>query len=88
MYSGYSDIGAPQGAVFQLQPTLLESDAAPLLQLADIAAYMCSHSVDISSKGNFFRAQLSRVKAVVTASFAQANPQAQPEITCSYKRSC
>jgi hypothetical protein len=69
LYSGYSDIGAPEGVVFQLQPTLLKPGAVPLLQLADIAAYMCSHSADTSLQGRFFLEQLSRVRYWVRAEF-------------------
>jgi hypothetical protein len=62
MYVGYSDIGAPSGGVFQLQPTIIQADVAPMLQLADVAAYMCSHAFEVSSDKNFFRDQLRRVE--------------------------
>lgn len=61
-YSGFSDIGATDGNVFQLQPTILKAHEAPMLQLADIAAYMCSHMSDTSEKGRFLQEQLARVR--------------------------
>lgn len=61
-YSGFSDIGAPDGHVFQLQPTILKAHEAPMLQLADITAYMCSHIFDTSEKGRFLQEQLARVR--------------------------
>ncbi len=76
LYSGFSDIGAPEGAVFQLEPTLVKPQAVPLLQLADIAAYLCSHSTDASLERRFFREQLSRVRHWVGGRFA-ANPALQ-----------
>jgi hypothetical protein len=62
MYNGFSDIGAPEGGVFQLNPTVLKAEGAPLLQLADIAAYICSHAADAAAPRNFFREQLSLVR--------------------------
>lgn len=77
MYSGFSDIGAPSGQVFQLQPTIVSAASQPLLQLADIAAYVCSHSVDDSPENAFFREQRDRFRYWSRAVFA-ANPALQP----------
>lgn len=63
MYSGFSDIGAPEGHVFQLQTTVQKADEHALLQLADIVAYVCSHSRDKSEENRFFREQRSRFKS-------------------------
>lgn len=60
MYSGYSAIGAPPGEVFQLDPELADVRTQPMLQLADVAAYVCSHSYDGQSKNAFFRVQQRR----------------------------
>jgi hypothetical protein len=60
MYSGFNDIGAPAGNVFQLIPTVVGPASEPLLQLADIAAYICSHSTDESDENSFFREQRTR----------------------------
>lgn len=60
MYSGFNDIGAPTGNVFQLMPTTVDPASEQLLQLADIAAYICSHSTDESDANSFFREQRGR----------------------------
>jgi hypothetical protein len=62
LYAGFSDLDAPPDTVFQLQPNLLKTGNAPLLQLVDIAAYICSHAADLSEECTFFRKQLSRVE--------------------------
>lgn len=62
MYSGFLDIGAPDGYVFQLQPTILNADNEPMLQLADIVAYVCSHAADKSTENTFFREQRDRFR--------------------------
>ena len=59
MYAGFSDIGAPSGGVFKLEPTMLQSRYTPMLQLADVAAYMCGHA---GSSDGFFREQLNNVR--------------------------
>ena len=53
----FSDIHAPESSVFQFAPNVLKDH--PLLQVADICAYMCSHaSVDMSGN-DFFTKELS-----------------------------
>lgn len=61
-YSGFSDIGSPDGQIFQMQPTIATVDTQPMLQLADVAAYVCSHAQDDSANRSFFREQLARIK--------------------------
>lgn len=73
MYSGFSDIGAPVGQVFQLQPEIVSAASQPLLQLADITAYICSHSTDDSPENTFFREQRDRFRYWSGGTFA-ANP--------------
>ncbi|SRR5581483_6298943 len=77
MYSGFSDIGAPDGRVFQLQPSIVPAAGQPLLQLADIAAYICSHSMDDSPENAFFREQRDRFR-YWSRSMLAANPALQP----------
>ena len=77
MYSGFSDIGAPNGTVLQLQPSIMPAAGQPLLQLADIAAYICSHSMDDSPENAFFREQRERFRYWSPGVFA-ANPALQP----------
>jgi hypothetical protein len=62
LYSGFSDIGAPAGNVFQLQPTVVKTGSEAILQLADVAAYVCSHAFNNSAEGHFFRDQRERFR--------------------------
>ena len=62
LYGGFSEIGAAEGEVFQFQPSLSTEALAPLLQLADVAAYTCSHAQTPGSNTAFFRDLLSRIK--------------------------
>lgn len=73
MYSGFSDIGAQEGYVFQMQLTVVNANIEPMLQLADIAAYVCSHASDESAENSFFREQRGRFRYWSQAVFA-ANP--------------
>jgi len=77
MYSGFSDIGAPDNHVFQLQPAIVKASSPPVLQLADIAAYICSNSADYTDENAFFREQRSRLSYWSRAVFA-ADPPLQP----------
>lgn len=40
---GYSDVNAPPGMVWYLNPHVVKSNGMPLLQVADICAYAASH---------------------------------------------
>jgi hypothetical protein len=62
-YSGFSDIGAPSGQVFRLEPKIIKAIDSPILQLADIAAYICSHAASDDPKDHVsFREMLGRVR--------------------------
>lgn len=65
-YEFFSAIGAPPGMVYQHKPNLSTILKEPLLQLADIAAYICSHAHRNSLKDTFFKEQLARVKKYVS----------------------
>lgn len=58
----FSDVGAPAGTVFRIEPTIASSDFSPIFELADIAAYMCSHAIHGNGMQPFFYDALSRVK--------------------------
>jgi hypothetical protein len=62
MYSGFSEIGTPDESVHQLQPHVLRAADHPMLQLADIAAYVCCHAKNDDELNQFHRDQLSRVR--------------------------
>ncbi|MCT7313812.1 hypothetical protein N5J06_22810 [Ralstonia sp. CHL-2022] len=58
LYAGFLDTGS---ALMQLNAHVVAADADPLLQLADIAAYVCSHAAVLGSEDGFWREQLARV---------------------------
>lgn len=60
LYSGFLD-GGSDDALFQLNAHLVAADADPLLQLADIAAYVCSHAASSAEDDRFWREQCARV---------------------------
>jgi hypothetical protein len=57
-YSGYLETGE---GLQKYKPKVVASNADPLLQLADIFAYLCSHAASQEKNGNFWQQQLSRV---------------------------
>ena len=62
LITGFSAIGAQEDTIFQIKPTIASSDFSSIFELADIAAYMCSHAIHGSGKQPFFHDALSRVK--------------------------
>lgn len=60
LYSGFLDTGDVT-ALMRLNAHLVAADADPLLQLADIAAYMCSHAASSDEEDLFWREQRARV---------------------------
>ncbi|MGX2030917.1 MULTISPECIES: hypothetical protein [Methylocaldum] len=58
----YLDFGTANAMPFKFQPLLRKVQEAPMLQLADIAAYMCSHMTGESDTGKFLQSQLARVR--------------------------
>lgn len=58
LYAGFLDTGT---ALMQLNAHVVAADADPLLQLADIVAYVCSHAATLDSENGFWREQLARV---------------------------
>jgi len=61
-YRGISDIGAPPGCVFRLNPVILKSDDATLLQVADILSYICPHAISKKCRNYFFKYALNLVR--------------------------
>ncbi|MCE3238617.1 MAG: hypothetical protein K0R24_1598 [Gammaproteobacteria bacterium] len=60
--SGFSDIGVPLNSVFQLHPIIKKSHESIMLQLADMAAYMCCQALSEGSNSLFFREKLKEIK--------------------------
>ena len=61
-YSGYSDIGAPERSVFQLNPIRATVQNNPMLQIADVFSYVITHALSKYCKDEFFKVQLGRVR--------------------------
>jgi hypothetical protein len=56
-YSGFSDIGSPDGRVFRVEPRIVPGDQwqkHPLLQVADVFGYICSHADPPMERNDFF----------------------------------
>ncbi len=61
-FKGSSDIGAPPGYVFKLNPVILKSSSAILFQVADIFSYICSHALSKKCSDDFFNYALSQIR--------------------------
>lgn len=66
MLSHYSEIGTPEGVLHQLTPNIAEADEHPLLELADIVAYVCTQAHDSDLKFPYFPQQLARMRHRMT----------------------
>lgn len=56
-YRGFSDIGAPTGEIFGIQPRVIPNDRwmeHPLLQVGDVFAYICSHIDQTMVRDDFY----------------------------------
>lgn len=61
-FKGFSDIGAPLGYAFKLNPVILKSGGAILFQVADIFSYICSHALSKKCKDSFFKDALNQIR--------------------------
>lgn len=66
MLSYYSEIGTSKGILHQVIPNIAEADGHPLLELADIVAYVCAQAEDPERRFSFFPEQLSRMQHRMT----------------------
>ena len=63
-YRGFSDIGAPAGMVFEIEPHIVSSSGwkdEPLVQLADVFCYICSHADGSLVKNDMFTQLLKQM---------------------------
>lgn len=74
MYSGFSDVGASEGKIFQNQPTIIKSTDAPLLQLADVSAYLCAHALSDKNKDILFRNCMKRIQLRTSGEWCLTKP--------------
>lgn len=58
LVNGHSEIGAPAGQIFQFQQRVCSDSEAPLLQLADVAAYALAHAQEQDPKDRFWQRDL------------------------------
>ena len=61
-FRGYSDIGAPKGYVYHLNPIIKKSNEIDLLQIADIFSYICSHAKSTKCADSYYSHILNKVK--------------------------
>lgn len=59
--SGWSDIGAMPGQLHRIEPRVSTAVQEPLLEIADVLAYMCSHAFRAGPSRDFYSEQLSRL---------------------------
>lgn len=79
-YRGFSDVDSPVGHVFDVTPHVVPADRwaeQPLLQLADVFAYICSHA-DPSLNGDDFFTRLLKGMRWSRATLVLKD-QAEPE---------
>jgi hypothetical protein len=67
LLSHFSEIGTPRGTLHQLTPNIAAANAHPLLEVADVAAYLCAHAHDPEIKFDFFPNQLHRMRHQMTS---------------------
>lgn len=65
---GFSDINAPNNKVFQIDPIIKKSNDSAMLQIADVAAYMCGQVINKSDRYNFTN-QLKQIRLWTSAEF-------------------
>lgn len=71
---GYSDIATPPSSVFQLKPIIQKSNTSIMLQLADIAAYVCCQALSNGKQSLFFKEKLRSIKYWTSAEFLNSPP--------------
>ena len=78
MYSVYSDIGAERNEIFDICSTPKPQDCTSLLQLADVAAYVCAHARDSDDQQEFYKQQYRRIRHYIEKEWCFDEPP--PEI--------
>jgi len=75
---GFSDVGAPSGSTFRLDPLVAPAEEYACFQLADIAAYLCANAKTKSQKYPFYADQLSRLRFWTRSEFNPVGPDGTP----------
>ncbi|WP_439606881.1 hypothetical protein [Hydrogenophaga sp.] len=76
--SGYSDVGAAPGGLLRLRPNLIPMTGHPMLQIADVLAYACSHALSHEPKSQFFTEQFSRIRLFTRSEFRPTEQVREP----------
>lgn len=58
----YLDFGMDPNQILYLNPHVLPQGAEPLLEVADVVAYICAHALSAENKYPFWGQQLERIK--------------------------
>lgn len=73
--AGFSDVDAPENKIFQFKPSIENPKDHIMLQIADLAAYICCKAR--SGKDQFFREQLTRINHGSGVPFPTNHPNKQ-----------
>lgn len=65
--AGFSDVGAEPGTVFRITPRPIPVAGHPMMQIADVLAYTCSHALSGVPPSPFFKDHLARVRRLEVA---------------------
>jgi hypothetical protein len=74
MSGGFSSVGAPEGQFHQFMPHISTEAAHPLLQLADVAVYSLTHSLDSGENVKFWRTQLPPLRLLHHIPYSPIKP--------------
>lgn len=83
--SGYSEVGATPGGLFRLKPNLIPIKGHPLMQVADVLAYTCSHALSQEPVSHFFAEQFSRIRLFTRSEFRSSEEGAETDPESAYQ---
>jgi hypothetical protein len=71
----FSDIGAPDEMVFEINQEIAKADELAGLQLADVAAYLCVNALAKKQKFPFYAEQLARLRYWTNSKFVSPSKE-------------
>ena len=74
--TGFSEVGAAAGELFQYEPSIGTEATHPLLQLADVVVYALCHAQDEGERGRFWRG-LPKIRLLHHPRFQPISPMPQ-----------
>lgn len=60
--SGFTEAGAQLGEVFHIKPRIATASTEPMLEIADVLAYACVHTLVHQKNYTFFKEQVHRIE--------------------------